>query len=204
MRPALVVGLAIGLALLAVVAWSFRDALVAMAVPTVAVPVAVASVYRVATLALYARSWQALLAHPQPFLRLLRLRWIGEAVNGMLPVVQVGGDVARARLLTGKGVPAADAAAAMIGDLATGIGTQVAFVILGLAAMGVRGDPGARSLARPVIVGLVLLFVLGVGLWDVFRLGARRIATRLRRLPAVASAWERLAGGAARLDLALQ
>ena len=73
----------------------------------------------------------------------------------------------------------------MIGDFATGVATQLVFVILGLAALAARGERGSIEIARPMAVGLVLLIVLVVGLWDVLRLGARRIAARLRRWPAI-------------------
>src|SRR5262249_46387962 len=136
---------------------------------------------------LHARSWhELLLPDKRPrFARILRIRWIGEAVNGVLPVAQVGGDLARARLLARSGVPGAEAGAAMVGDFATGVATQIVFGILGLAALAARGEHGSTDIVRPIAVGLVLLVVLVVGLWDVLRLGARRIATRLRRWPAI-------------------
>ncbi|MBC7799920.1 MAG: flippase-like domain-containing protein, partial [Gemmatimonadaceae bacterium] len=47
------------------------------------------------------------------------LRWIREAVNNLLPVAQVGGQVVGARLLRRRGVPMADAVAGSVGDMTT-------------------------------------------------------------------------------------
>jgi putative membrane protein len=208
MRPSLLLGLLLGLALLAVVVWTFRGDLVTLALAGTALPVAGAAAYRVVSLALHARSWHALLLpEKRPrFARILRMRWIGEAVNGVLPVAQVGGDLARARLLARSGVPGAEAGAAMVGDFATGVATQIVFVILGLAALAARGEHGSNDIVRPAAVGLVLLVVLVIGLWDVLRLGARRIAARLRRWPPIVKPLGPggfAAGGAKRLEAAL-
>jgi len=208
MRPSLLLGLLLGLVLLALLAWTFRGGLITAAVAVSLAPVAGAAAYRVVSLALHARSWHELLrpeGRPH-FGRILRMRWIGEAVNGVLPVAQVGGDLARARLLARAGVPGPEAGAAMIGDFATGVATQLVFVILGLAALAARGENGSRTLLRPIAVGLVLLVVLVIGLWDVLRLGARRIAARIRRWPAMAKQLGpggHAAGSAQRLEAAL-
>jgi putative membrane protein len=209
MKPSLLLGLLLGLALLAIVVWTFRGDLLTLALAGTAVPVAGAVAYRVVSLALHARSWhELLLPERRPrFARILRMRWIGEAVNGVLPVAQVGGDLARARLLARSGVPGAEAGAAMVGDFATGVATQIVFVILGLAALAARGENGSNDIVRPMTVGLVLLVVLVIGLWDVLRLGARRIASRLRRWPAIVKplgAGAHAPGGALRLEAAVR
>ena len=93
------------------------------------VPIAAICIYRVVTLALNTRSWQMLLprdGRPR-FGTLLSLRWIGESVNNLLPVAQVGGDLARASLVTARGVPRAEAGATMMADFAIGAITQMIF-----------------------------------------------------------------------------
>lgn len=209
MKPSLLLGLLLGLVVLGAVAWTVRGDLLAAALAGSLVPVAAAVAYRSVSLALHARSWHALLLpEGRPgFGRILRMRWIGEAVNGVLPVAQVGGDLARARLLARSGVPGPEAGAAMIGDFATAVATQLVFVILGLAALAARGDRGAGDVARPVAVGLVLLLALIVGFWDVLRLGARQIAAWLRRWPALLQrlgVGNHTAGSARRLEAAVQ
>ena len=105
-----------------------------------------ASLYRFVPVELNAAAWQALLARRRlPWLTMLRLRWIGEAVNALLPAAQIGGDFARARLLTAGGVPAGEATAAMVADVAIGAITQVVFTFLGAAALIWGGQPTASA-----------------------------------------------------------
>ena len=164
-----------------------------------------ASVYRIVPLALNGAGWRALIApRPPSWPTTLRLRWIGEAVNALLPAAQVGGDFARARLLTAGGVPGAEATAAMVADVTVGAVTQVVFTFLGAAALIVYARPGA---ALRMHLGWLAL-VIGVGLATaalllvVARVGVGRLLTALPlhlsgRLAA------RLSAGSATIDRAL-
>jgi putative membrane protein len=167
-------------------------------------PVVCLAAYRVVSLALYAASWQPLIrsrARPR-FRRLLWLRWIGEAVNSLLPIAQVGGDLVRARLLavkTGRAV----AGAAMVADLAIGVTTQAVFGIAGLAALAAtRAVPG---LGRRVALALVLALVAVGALVALLRgRPLRLLLSRLRDPRWLGGArWRALAGGAEALDAAL-
>jgi putative membrane protein len=124
-------------------------------------------------------SWRALLpAAVRPRLgTLLRLRWIGAAVNALLPVAQIGGDMARARLLAVRGVRGSIAAASMIADVAVGMTTQAAFTVVGVAALALRGQVG--SLAAALAVGLLMIVLSAGALLAVARLGVRRILAAL-------------------------
>ena len=180
MRP-LVIACALGgvTLLVTLVAVSSPAAIAAILVSSPA-PLAAASIYRVVPLALYAVSWRLLIA---PGLRprlatLLRLRWIGESVNALLPVAQVGGDVARARLLAQRGAPTPIAAASMVADLGMGAATQVVFTATGAVAFSVHGSLG--TLGRGVVIVCVALAAGAGALVFVARVGIGRI---LRRLP---------------------
>ena len=106
-RSVVAAGATVGLALLVVFAARTRAADVAAALRGATWPLLAAALYRIVPLALNAASWRVLIAPRPPSWRTtLRLRWIGEAVNGLLPAAQIGGDFARARLLTAGGVPA--------------------------------------------------------------------------------------------------
>jgi putative membrane protein len=206
--------LVIGLALLAVIGWRQGGPVLLAALAASAAPAAGASAYRLVSLALYARGWQALLpprTAPE-FSALWRLRWIGEAVNGLLPVAQVGGDLARARLVAALGVDAADAAASMLADLAVGTLTQVPFAAAGVAALAAMDSAGGAQpagwaavhrLAAPIIVGIATVAAAGSALFVLMRLG---LEGPLRRLPLwsrLARRWGTLAGGVAKLDQAM-
>jgi putative membrane protein len=143
-------------------------------------PLAAASLYRVVPLAFYAGSWRFLIAPGSrpATVTLLRLRWIGESVNALLPVAQVGGDVARARLLAQQGAPIPIAAASMVADLGMGAATQVVFTATGAVAFSLHGS--LDTLARGVVMVCVALAVGAGALVFVARVGTARI---LRRLP---------------------
>ena len=141
-----------------------------------------ASLYRIVPVELNAAAWGALLEKRRlGWGATLRLRWIGEAVNALLPAAQIGGDFARARLLTVGGVPARHATAAMVADVALGAFTQVLFTLLGAAALILGAAPAAS--ARRHLGWLAL--VLGIGaafaalLILVARVGVGRLLTAL-------------------------
>jgi putative membrane protein len=88
-------------------------------------------------------------------LRMLRARWIGESVNGLLPVLQVGGNIVKASLLTKTGIGGAVAGATVVVDVTLVMLTQIFFTIIGLALLLLL--IGGRTLALPVAVGLVIM-----------------------------------------------
>lgn len=106
----------------------------------------------------------------------LRVRWVREAVNALLPVAQLGGNLVGIRLLMQRGVPAALAGAATTLDITTESLTQALFTLAGLAAIG--GD-------RLWLGGGAALLALGVVLFVVAqRAGLMRLVEALAaRLP---------------------
>jgi putative membrane protein len=127
---------------------------------------------------------------------------MGESINALLPVGQVGGDLARARQLTLRGVPGAVAAASMIGDLSVGALTQVAFVMVGALVQAM--DQGLGSLARPLLLGLGFLAIIAAASVAVLRLGVGPLGRALPIWTAMTRRWSGLAGGANRLDAAMR
>lgn len=82
------------------------------------------------------------------------LRGIREAVNNLLPVAQIGGQVVTARLLQQRGVKLAPAIAGTVADLTLEVLTQVIFTLLGLVLLlRTVGDSG---IAGYVISGLLV------------------------------------------------
>ncbi len=141
-----------------------------------------ASLYRIVPVELNAAAWSVLLGKRRlGWATTLRLRWIGEAVNALVPTAQIGGDFARARLLTAGGVPAGEATAAMVADVAIGALTQVLFTFLGAAAL-ILGATSAAS-ARTHLRWLALVIGIGAGfaalLILVARVGVGRLLTAL-------------------------
>jgi putative membrane protein len=84
-----------------------------------------------------ALGWRALLRPPaRPGVAtMLFARWVGESVNGLLPALQVGGNVARARVLVRRGVSATEAGATVVVDVTLVVATQIVFTLVGLTLL---------------------------------------------------------------------
>jgi putative membrane protein len=169
------------------------------------VPIGAVCAYRLVTIAFNTRAWQVLLPE-QPgrpgFVTLFRLRWIGESVNCLLPVAQVGGDVARASLVTARGVARADSAASMMGDLVTAAVTQLLLGLAGAVALTQLLPEGAASHGPwgRLVSGLTIATLLMIALSFLFHMGALRVAARFLAGPRVRASWGKLASGLTRLD----
>lgn len=83
------------------------------------------------------------------------LRFVREAVNTMMPVAQIGGEIVGARLLAFSGVPGPLAAASVVLDVFLQAATQLVFTVMGVAIFLAIGG----SLAVGLWLGLgVLVF----------------------------------------------
>jgi putative membrane protein len=113
------------------------------------------------------------------------LRLIREAVNNLLPVAQIGGQVAAARLLERDGMPLAPAIATTVADLTLELITQILFVLLGLGLLllGIGGHGISGYVISGVIVasGVAAGFLAAqfLGLGAVFEAAVLRIGGAL-------------------------
>ena len=118
-------------------------------------------------LAIDAQAWRLLFERGlRPGLaRACALRWVCEAVNNLLPVAQLGGEFARARLAARGGVSLSAAGAVGTADVTLGALTQVPFALVGLMGLAVvsANDHGyvlwALGGGLGVLTALVLAFV---------------------------------------------
>jgi putative membrane protein len=131
--PGLVAGLALFVALLA--HQGVRD--VSAALAAAGPGLLVVALFHLAPMLGDALGWRALFSYPvrPPISLVLFARWIGESVNGLLPVLQVGGNVAKARVLVRRGVPGAVAGATVVVDVTLVVATQVVFTLVGIALL---------------------------------------------------------------------
>jgi len=122
-------------------------------------------------LLLSALSWRELLpptTRPD-FITVVRIRWIRESINSLLPVASVGGDFAGMRLANLRGVPGVQAVASMIVDITIGAATQMIFVISGAALLLTRSsDRTMTAVASGVLVGTAV-FLLSIVAFAVFQ-----------------------------------
>ena len=119
----------------------------------------------------------------------VRIRWIREAVNSLLPVAQIGGVLVGIRLLRHRGVTLAAAGAGTTLDMTVEALTQFVFTLLGIAALA---EVGAEQVLRPWLGGVLGLMGAGVagfvlaqraGMLAVIERLATRLATLVPGLP---------------------
>ena len=106
----------------------------------------------------------------------LVLRWIREAVNNLLPLAQIGGELVAARLLQRRGVRLAEAVAGTIADLLMEMSTQVLFTVLGVALLvRIAGRSDVSVLATR---GLWVAAAIVGGVFVALRLGLAALVER--------------------------
>jgi putative membrane protein len=161
-------------ALIALTTWSGLDA-VGHAISSVGWGIALVVMVRAVTVSVAGAGWWLLFpSKTRPQLRTcLRLRFIREAANVLLPVAQVGGDLIGAGLLTCYAVPGALAAASVIVDVLIQAATQFLFAILGLFTLvALEAD---QALARSAAIGLAVAALMLAGFYLAQRRGGQRI-----------------------------
>jgi glycosyltransferase 2 family protein len=161
------------------------------------------SLFHVVPMALNGRSWQVLL--PLRRRRGLALYfwavWLREAVNGLLPVARIGGELASARLLMRHGLASSRAVASLVVDMTVSLASQFAFTVLGLALLAAQS--GGGGIVRQLALGLLAAVPLAGALVLVQRVGFFGLLARLfRRL--FGDRFDALVGGAAPLDRAVR
>lgn len=115
-------------------------------------------------------------------------RWVREGVNALLPVAQVGGQVAGVRLLVRRGVAPVLAIAGIILDLTLEASAQLIFTLTGIGILlGLRGDrawmgwvTGGLGLSALGVAGFIV--AQRVGLLRLLESGLERLARTWPRL----------------------
>lgn len=161
---------------------------------------AVVVAYHLLPLFLDAIAWHALFVdRPRPrLLQLYWMRWMGESVSNMLPTLQIGGDLVRARLaaIIGKArIPAA--IASVLVDITLSIFTQAIFTVAGLSLLAAT----TREFSAGKIVALALVIALAlVGFFSLQKFGIFRIISFLVTKMAGEKSWQSLKHEGAAID----
>lgn len=135
-------------------------------------------------------AWQTILGRiwPRTTWMFVGARWIREAVNTLLPVAQVGGEMVGARVLTLYGASASVGGASVVVDVTLEVLTQFVFTVLGLALLvgsgQYNGTVRALAIGLVIVVPMLLGFVLAQR-WGLFSLLERVLEKMAHRWPAL-------------------
>lgn len=171
MKHRALIGLAIGLAIFVAVMATHDLARVFGALAGAGWQLAWVLIWRILSIGASAAGWRQLF--PQParpgYLLLVLGRWIAESINHLLPALQVGGDVVRARLayLSGRhrglALPGTLAAAVQVIDISCALTAQVVLVTIGFLQLrqrhGLTWPPTLFGIAITILPLLLLLVV---------------------------------------------
>jgi putative membrane protein len=126
------------------------------------------------------------------------VRFIREAINQLLPVAQVGGEIAGARVMTFFGIPGALAGAAVLVDMLLQVVTLLVFALIGVGVLStVVAD---RALVGSVVAGAALMGLALAGFFAAQRFGGAKLFDRLSMTLAAKLGWSSLANQASLHD----
>lgn len=137
-----------------------------------------------------ALGWRPLIGRDtaRPIFRLMRIRWIREGTNGLLPLGHIGGEIIGARMLAFKGLSGDRAGASVVVDLTTEVATQLLFTLAGIALL-MRADLGGSGIAGLALglagaAALLAAFVLSqrLGVFKLIEKALGRVADKTRWL----------------------
>jgi putative membrane protein len=171
MKPRRIWGLAIGIVLLIAVFAQHDPKSIVVAVIGIGWGVFAIPPWRIASIFSSAAGWFCLFPREArlPYLHLVQGRWISEAVNHLLPMAQIGGNVVRGRLayraaqslqptLTGPAI-----AAVLIIDISGALAARVILVVVGFLLLWQRHLLGSAGAMTGIGLSLVpLVFLLAI------------------------------------------
>lgn len=96
-----------------------------------------ASLFHIVPMIINARAWQVIMpgAKRPSLLAFTGLVWMREAVNGLLPVARIGGEVVTARMMIWGGARSSVAVGSLVVDMSLSIASQFLFTLIGLALL---------------------------------------------------------------------
>jgi putative membrane protein len=104
------------------------------------------------------------------------VRFIREAINNLLPVAQVGGEIAGARLMTLSGVAGALAGATVLADMLMQVFGLFVFVLVGIGVLAGHGADSA--LLGSLAAGAAIMGVALFGFFATQRFGGVKLIDR--------------------------
>ncbi|MEK9722197.1 MAG: lysylphosphatidylglycerol synthase domain-containing protein [Rhodospirillaceae bacterium] len=130
------------------------------------------------TVLMNARCWQ-LLFHPDrapTFFQAFYAQWMGRAVNTLLPVASIGGEIVKARVLVLWGLDARHAAASAVVDKTVQVITIIVWGVIGVSLLAVMALDD--DLVVSALIGMALLGAGVAGFFVVQKAGMFGIVAR--------------------------
>ncbi|HVY12512.1 MAG TPA: lysylphosphatidylglycerol synthase domain-containing protein [Alphaproteobacteria bacterium] len=149
------------------------------------------------------RGWQILWPKGRrpPLMLFTWVLWVREAVNSLLPVARIGGEVAALSILRRYGLPLSSGVGSLVVETTLSVLTTFVFVLMGLLLLALS-VPGYGQMLQWGL-GLLAAFLLLTGAITLQRYGAFRLASRVINFLG-GGKWQHLVEGGARLDRAVR
>jgi putative membrane protein len=126
------------------------------------------------------------------------VRFIREAINALLPVAQVGGEIAGGRVMTFFGIAGEVAGATILVDILMQAATLLLFIFVGIGVLAtVVAD---RALIGSLVAGTAILGLALAGFFAAQRFGGAKLFDRLLMALAAKLGWSSLANRASLHD----
>jgi putative membrane protein len=187
----LAAGLGLALAI-AIIAYQGFGA-VAEAFAAVGFGVTVVVMLRAAELAGAGLGWWMVfpLAARCPLYACVWVRFIREAINALLPVAQIGGEIAGGRVMTFFGIPGELAGATILVDILMQAASLVLFTIVGIGVLATT--VADRALVGSLVAGTAMMALALGGFFAAQRFGGARLFDRALMTLAEKLGWSSLA-----------
>ncbi|MBR8208470.1 flippase-like domain-containing protein [Burkholderia cenocepacia] len=103
--------------------------------------------------------WRMLIRGPRrpSFATMLKLVWIRESINGLLPVARIGGEIVSFGLLRQAGVRPATAVASLVADMQLTLISQLIFALVAIGYVLERVSSDAARVAAHLAIGMAAL-----------------------------------------------
>ena len=148
-------------------------------------------------------SWRMLftVSRTPPFMHLLAALWMGRAINTLLPVATIGGEIAKARLITLWGASGIDASASVLVDKTVQALSLIPWGILGTFLLFYLAID--NEIAIPTMAGISLLGIGIGGFILVQKAGMFSTMAKFMSKFIRSENWASIAGNAGKVDLAV-
>ncbi|MFT5350886.1 MAG: putative membrane protein [Gammaproteobacteria bacterium] len=135
------------------------------------------------------------------FTHSLLAMWMGRAVNNLLPVATIGGEIAKARLIHFWGIKGTDAAASVMVDKVVQAISVALWGLIGVCSLLYLSDN--NELAFYAFLGSFILALCSIGFLYVQKAGLLGILTKLGGKLIKTDAWEGISFNAREIDAAI-